>query len=268
TRYPLSSGLRCIGGNGRRMSLDLPDRFRDLVRVVFVTQQRKLWNPDCLPRRPMCMREALLQEFVLLCRLHPAEALAIFSAAEAIQLMQRGIACLCRNAFGIQCSDEILSRDTRKMPGIDMKDVRVLAIARAARIALLRRDARDLREQFVEQATVAMAMQSLFLQKVQLDPQNCSLPLAEPVIRSIDEVAIKPFSGHPSAVVHGARLALESVVIRDDDSALSCCAPLARLEAERARLAKCADPFPPPLAAMGVRRIFDEMKPMSLRKLA
>src|SRR5207302_9823506 len=91
----LGSRMCGIGSNRRRILLDLPDRFRYLAHVLLVTQQRKLRNPDCLPRRPLCMREALVQDFVFLCCLGAAEAFAIFTSAQAVEYVQGRMFCLC-----------------------------------------------------------------------------------------------------------------------------------------------------------------------------
>src|SRR3954468_17953258 len=186
--------VRGICSDRRGIPLNLPDRARNLVHVLIVAQKRKLRNPDGLPRRTLRVRELLLQELMLRCRLRSAQALAVFATAEAIQVMQWRIARLRRNPLGIQCGNEVLRRNPGELFRIHMEDVRVLTIARASRIALVRRDARDFCKQTVKKSALAVAMKSLFFQSPQLHVQNCSLPLAEPVIGAIDEVAVEPLA--------------------------------------------------------------------------
>src|SRR3954468_922166 len=157
--------------------------------------------------------------------------------------MQWRIACLRRNPLRIQRSDEVLGRNPGELFRIHMEDVGVLSVARASRIALLRRDARDFRKQLIKESAVAVAMKSLLFQPPQLYVQNCPLPLAEPVIRPVDEMAVEPLAGHAPAVVNRARLALEMLVIGDDDSALARCHQLACLKAEGSRRAECPNLF-------------------------
>src|SRR5579871_5883901 len=103
-----------------------------------------------------------------------------------------------------------------------------------------------------------MPVQSLRLKARQLHIQHSSLPLAQPVIRSVNIVTVKPLSRHASAVVHRARELLELVVIRDDHSAFACSHELAGLKAEGCGSAECTDLFPSPFAAMRMRRVLHQ----------
>src|SRR5438045_9175383 len=95
----------------------------------------------------------------------------------------------------------------------------------------------------------------LLIQTAQLHIQNCSLPFAKPVIRSIIKMAIEPFAGHAAAVVHRARLHFELVVVGDDHAAFAGCDQLAGLETEGAGGAERAHSLAAPLAGISMRRI-------------
>src|SRR5947209_11989193 len=71
-------------------------------------------------------------------------------------------------------------------------------------------------------------------------------------------MAVEPLAGHAAAVVNGASLALEGIVIREDDAALTGRDQLAGLEAERCRGSEAADLASLPFASMSVSRIFDQ----------
>src|SRR4051812_28765466 len=98
----------------------------------------------------------------------------------------------------------------------------------------------------------------LLIQAAQLHIQNRSLPLAKPVVRSINKMTVEPFAGHAAAVVHRARLHFELVVVGDNHAAFAGCDQLAGLETEGTRSAKGADSLAAPLAGMSVRRIFNQ----------
>src|SRR5579871_115274 len=250
--------LRGVGCNLLGIALNLPDRGRDLIHVFFIAKQRELRNPDGLPCGALRMREFLLQEIMFFRRLCAAEALPVIAIAEAVELVQRWIARLRRDAFGIQCRDEILGRDAGEFFSVYMEDICVLTIARAARVTLLRSDARDLREEFVEHSALTMAVECLFFQAAELYVQNCALPFTQAIIRSVDEMTIEPLAGHAPAIVDGTGLALEVIVIGDDHATFSGGHQFARLETERGADAESANLFSTPLAAMSVGGIFDE----------
>ena len=107
-------------------------------------------------------------------------------------------------------------------------------------------------------------MTGLLFQTTELHSEHRSLPFAETVVRPVNEMAVEPFSRHASAVMNGARLTLEGIVIRNDDSALARGHKFARLKAERCGGPESADLATVPLAAMGVRRVFDEMNLVTL----
>src|SRR5690349_4728066 len=103
-----------------------------------------------------------------------------------------------------------------------------------------------------------MPVQSLRLQATELDFEYCSLPLAQAIIRAVNEMAVEPLPGHSSAIMHGTGLALEVVVVRDNHAALASRHELAGLKAEGRTGAERADLFPAPLTAMSVGGILDQ----------
>src|SRR5579863_2376396 len=101
--------------------------------------------------------------------LRVAQAFAIVPIAEAVEFMQRRIAGLRRDSFGIQSSDEIFCRDACKFFGVYVEDVGVVAVSSATRIANLRGDAGNVAEQLVEQPAIAMPVQGLRFEAAKLD---------------------------------------------------------------------------------------------------
>src|SRR5271157_1612346 len=81
-------------------------------------------------------------------------------------------------------------------------------------------------------------------------------------------MAIEPLAGHTAAVVHAARLAFESVVVRDDHAAFSRRHQLTRLKTEGSSLAERANPPPLPFRGMRVCAVLDQRNSLSLRKRA
>src|SRR5215813_9259782 len=71
-------------------------------------------------------------------------------------------------------------------------------------------------------------------------------------------MTVEPLSRHASAVVNGAGLALEVVVVGDDDAAFSGRHQFAGLETEGSTHTEGANLFATPLAAMCMRRIFNQ----------
>src|SRR5580698_3585080 len=105
-----------------------------------------------------------------------------------------------------------------------------------------------------------MAPLGLFVEPAQLHVQYGALPFAQPVVRSVNVVAIEPFAGHTPTVMHGAGLHLELVVVRDDDPAFARGDQLARLKTESAGDPKSPDALPAPFAGVRVRRVFDQQQ--------
>src|SRR5882762_8382545 len=103
-----------------------------------------------------------------------------------------------------------------------------------------------------------MAMLCLLIEPAELSMENCALPLAQSVVRPVDIVTVKPLAGHAAAVVHGARYALDLIVVSDDDSTLSGGHELARLKTERPCTSNSPDRAVAPLGAMSVRAVLDE----------
>ena len=89
---------------------------------------------------------------------------------------------------------------------IQVKDVGILPIASAALIKLLWRNARDLAEFAIQHSGILMTPPGLLIQTSQLRHQNHALPFAEAIVRSVTEVAVKPFSRKTAAIVNRARL--------------------------------------------------------------
>src|SRR5437868_15397366 len=102
----------------------------------------------------------------------------------------------------------------------------------------------------------------LLIQTAQLHIQNCSLPFAKPVIRSINKMAIEPFARHSAAVVDRARLHFELIVVGDDHAAFAGCDQLAGLETEGPGRANRAASLAAPLARMSMRRLFNKRNPV------
>src|SRR5207249_9496496 len=98
SRTRRSSGL---SRNVLRASLNFCDCCGDLVHVFFIAEQRRLRNPNGFPRRPLSVRKFLPQERVIFCGLSSRETLAILATATHIQLVQRRMTRLVRNAFRV-----------------------------------------------------------------------------------------------------------------------------------------------------------------------
>ena len=97
-----------------------------------------------------------------------------------------------------------------------------------------------------------MATFGLFVETAQLDVQNGALPFAKAIIRSVNIVAVKPLARHASAVVYGAGLHFELIIIGNDHTAFAGGDQFAGLKTERARDAECPDTLSPPFTGMGM----------------
>ena len=146
--------MRIVGDKFFRVCLNFPDAGYDLLHVGFISQQRRLRNPNRLPGRTMGMRKRLAQERVLGRGLCPAQPLAVFPVAEHIQVVQWRIAGLIRNALCIHGCNKTFSRNAGKLFAVDVKDVCVLTIASAAFIKLLWSDAGYLAEFAIKPASI------------------------------------------------------------------------------------------------------------------
>src|SRR5262249_55753926 len=142
---------------------------------------------------------------------------------------------------------------------INVKDVSVLAVARAARIAHLRRDSGNLAQQRIEESATLVTMASLLFEATKLHREYCALPFAQAIVRAIDIVAVEPFAGHAATIVNRARLALEGVIIGDNHASFAGRHQFAGLKAEGGSGPECSNLRSTPLAAMSVSRIFDQM---------
>ena len=67
--------------------------------------------------------------------------------------------------------------------------------------------------EWIEQACVLVTLPGLLIKPAELHIEDRSLPLAEPVIRSVDKVTVEPLSRHTPAIVHGPGLSLERVIL-------------------------------------------------------
>ena len=74
-------------------------------------------------------------------------------------------------------------------------------------------------------------------------------------------MTVEPLSGHATAVVNRARVALECIIIGDDHAAFARGHQLAGLKAECASRAEGANALTAPLAGMGVRGVLDQRDP-------
>src|SRR5439155_2939143 len=160
------------------------------------------------------------------------ELLAVLASLEHVEIVQRRIARLVGNALGIHRSNESFRADTGKGITIDVKDICVLAIARAGSSQLLRVDALNLSQQAVEQSCILVAVGSLHIQTRELHAKHGALPFAEPVIGTINKVAVEPLAGHAAAIVDGAGQPFDYIVICDDYATFSGGDQLAGLKAE------------------------------------
>src|SRR5436190_13756226 len=202
-----------LGGKFFRICVNFPDAGYHLLHVGFISQQHGLRNPNRLPGRTMGVRKRLAQECVLRSGLSPAQPLAVFPVAEHIQIVQWRITGLIWNTLCIHGCNKTVSRNAGKLFAVDVKDVCVLTIACAAFIKLLWSNAGYLAEFAIQPASVFMSPLGLLIQPSELRHQDHALPLAEPIIRSVAEMAVEPFSRQPAAVVDRASLALKAIVI-------------------------------------------------------
>src|SRR5215470_7985358 len=78
-----------------------------------------------------------------------------------------------------------------------------------------------------------MTARCLFIQTRELRAEHRALPLTQTIVRTVNVVAVKPLTGHTSAIVDGARQALDFIVIRNNHAAFAGGHQLAGLETER-----------------------------------
>ena len=152
----------------------------------------------------MSFRKISLQKWVWLFGLPAGQLPAVLAALEHVQGVQRRIACLIGDSLSIHGGDELFGADAPESAAIHVKDVGVLSIARALRSQFLRCNACDCSQKTVQQLCVLVAMRSLLIQARELRAKDGTLPFAEPVIGTIDEMAIEPLAGHSAAIVDRA----------------------------------------------------------------
>src|SRR6185369_17964865 len=225
--------MRIVGDKFFCVCLNFPDAGHDLLHVGFISQQRWLRHPNRLPGRTMGVRKRLAQEGVLGRGLRTAQPLAVFPVTEHIKVVQRWIAGLIRNTLCIHRCNKTFGRNAGKLFAVDVKDVCVLTIASAPCIKLLWSDAGYLAEFAIKPASIPMTLLGLLVQSSKLRHQNSALPFAEPIIRSVAEMAVEPFSWQPATIVDGTSLAFKPIIIRDDHAAFPRSHQFARLKAER-----------------------------------
>src|ERR1700737_2555396 len=165
-----------------------------------------------------------------LSRLRPTKSVPVFAALKDVQLVDGWIARLIWDSFRVHGLDQTLGARASELVPVHVEDVGVLTVSCATGVQFLRRDPGNRRQQFVEKARILMAAPRLAVETRQLSAQYCSLPFAQAVIRSVDEVAIEPFARHAAAIMHATSLSFESIIIRDDDPALPCGHQLAGLK--------------------------------------
>src|ERR1051326_3109332 len=100
-----------------------------------------------------------------------------------------------------------------------------------------------------------MSAGSLLIQSRQLYPKNGALPFPQPVIGSINVMAVEPLAGHAAAIVDRPRQPFDGIVVCEDHSSFTRGHQLAGLEAESCCIAKCTDSPSSPFAAMGMRAV-------------
>jgi len=93
-----------------------------------------------------------------------------------------------------------------------VKDIGVVTVVSAAFIQRLRCDAFDLPEKLVQKPCVGEAFRPLSFQALELYAENRSLPLGKPVVGPVDQMIVKPPSGHPAAVVDRSGFLRERIV--------------------------------------------------------
>ena len=91
-------------------------------------------QPDALPGRALGVGEVGFEEGVLLVALGRTQAPPVRAAAEEIQLMERRIAGLGGDAFGVKRLDETVDRRLGEGPVVVVEEVAVVSVARAAGI--------------------------------------------------------------------------------------------------------------------------------------
>src|SRR5438445_3970457 len=85
-----------------RVLLDFCYGCSNFVHVFFIAQQHGLREPNRFPRSFLGYWKFSLQKLVFVFGLLAAQPLAVFAISKHVQLVQRWITCLMRNAFSIQ----------------------------------------------------------------------------------------------------------------------------------------------------------------------
>ena len=115
------------------MSLDFGPGTGNFMHILFITEQRWLGNPDRFPGGAMRDRILRLQEAMAFGRLRSAKTLAIFAILENFKRVDRWIACLIRDAFGVHSLNESLGAGTGELLRVDVENVGVVTVASATR---------------------------------------------------------------------------------------------------------------------------------------
>ena len=164
------------------MFLDFAPGGGDFVHVLFIAKERRLWNPDGLESGAVRHWIWRLQKSMGFGGLGAAETLAIFTALENVERVERRVAGLIRNAFRVDGLDELMGVRRGEVLRINVENVGVVTVARAPRIELLRRDPRNLRQQLIQKARILVASSGLAIETGELHAENGPLPLTQTIV--------------------------------------------------------------------------------------
>ena len=162
--------------------LDFAPGARDFVHILFITEEGGLGNPDGFESGAMCVGIFCFQEIVTFAGLRSAQSVAILAILENIQGMDGRIAGLIGNTLGVDGLNQSFGAGSSELLGVHMENVGIVPVARATRIELLRGDAGNLGEQFVEETRVLVAVQRLRVETCELDAKHRTLPLTQAVV--------------------------------------------------------------------------------------
>src|SRR5215471_3853530 len=105
--------------------------------------------------------------------------------------MQGRIAGLVWNAFLIHRFDETAGGYASELVPIDVEDVGILPVPSAAFIELLRYDSGNFAQFTIEHTCILVPQAGLLVESSELRHEHGTLPFAEPVVGSINEVAVE-----------------------------------------------------------------------------
>jgi len=204
------------------------------VHVFLIAKERGLGNPDGLQSGAMRVGITCLEEGMGLGRLRATQPFAVLTVLENVQGVDWRIAGLIGDTLGIHGLNQFFCAGTGELFGVDVKDVGIMAVASAAGIEFLWSDTGNLGKEFIEETGILVTALRLCIEARQLNAENGTLPLAQAIVRAVDEMAVEPFAGHAATVMDAAGLLLESIVIGNDDATLASGHQLAGLKTEGA----------------------------------